>query len=966
MRHVIRGPVAVLLAAALAPVFTAPAAFAQRPTPVMEYASVLNSLDVYPNGLLQLEGSGEALTAVFLPQGAAVEAVLTKKGSSVPVHTQDFYINHVTEVFASVQARGKYREFRFTEPGDYLLTFRTGQTVMTQVPFTVFTESSDDVFNPQTAWFMKGPWNDWAYGYSKLSDGKQATVEFRMWGKRVSFEGATVTDKYTVELRKDGDVVAVGRTGYVSTQKWQPLRFELELPENKGGRKFQVEQLAARDGDYHFVVRRNGELHAVYPLKMQSGKPQLHPRQASAHKPRTEYMVPRYAGLAARGTAGELVWMKRLDAAQAIAIASGTPAAVAGPSAEQRAAWTWLPQTADPNRPFQLVVTDIETRSDTHIAAGDEIIAFGTGFPTGVKYLQVGDTKPREIPNGEVYNAQLFHVCGRKIVLVKKTQVVVFDTQTGKTVEIPETEISLYNPTGGLHRANLLNADGYLVAAVNRVDRVTDGNILKVIDVSGEMPVVIPIRNAGYNDRQVSSVAVDAANGLVAVSSAEKKLIGIAKVARLAGQTTFDMTDYRGVDRRQIFVEGRTIVYADGDRKVRLLQAGNPVPQAITEEAVGSSGNGFTVRKGRLVVATQQKFGTRFEMALSDLPERPLTSKDTGTPIASTSGKLGMAGCAAIALDRTVFIAGTPSGGVGKGEHLQMLADSGTWQPVLNEQGVAVSAIDVTTSIGLLAFKSADRDRRVTVAFATYGQRVSSPAAATASAGTTPTGAAGTGRVSGEPLVLATDNIHHTADEHTHTLLAAHLENEQQIMEAYTAAFGEKQAAVRTVDSIVQAMKGAGQESLVQEYKRVSKLVPDDQRPAAAGTQVTQPVDVQQVQAALRGEWKAARFCAQGQDLPDAAIADLTVTFAAGRYVMNTGRGIQTGTYDIDTTVSPMALTIHIGSGEHRGQDRHGRFKLLKGNQLLMVFGTSPESRPEQFVPDASGASILAAYQRAN
>ena len=191
----------------------------QTPGPVMEYAALLNSIDVAPRGELQFGGDNEALTTVFLPQGTAVEAVLTQKGVESPLLVQDFYITPDTKVFSRIDTRGRLKPFQFSEPGEYELTFRAGSTNMTTLAFSVYRETNDDVFDPRTAWYTKGPWGEWAYAYSRLSDGPDGRLEFRMWAKRVSFDGASVTDRYDVELKKDGDVVAVSRTGYVGNSE---------------------------------------------------------------------------------------------------------------------------------------------------------------------------------------------------------------------------------------------------------------------------------------------------------------------------------------------------------------------------------------------------------------------------------------------------------------------------------------------------------------------------------------------------------------------------------------------------------------------------------------------------------------------------------------------------------------------------------------------------------------------------
>ncbi|MEM6470939.1 MAG: hypothetical protein AAF802_15380, partial [Planctomycetota bacterium] len=821
----------IRFAALLLGVLSISSAFAQqRPTPVMEFASVLNSFDVYPNGRLDLDGSGEIATTVFLPKGAPVEAVLTKQGSNTPIHTQDFYVNHMTEVFAGLKTAGKYKQYIFNEPGDYVLTYRTGGRVMTQVPFRAYRETGGDEFAPKHAWYLDGPWNDWAYAFSGLRDKEDATLEFRMWAKRASFDGATITDRYNVELVKDGDVVAVSRTNHCGTQKWQKLEFEMSLPLSKGGRKFTVKQLGARDGQYHFVVKKNEKLHAVYRLVIKGSQPVLHPRQSVSYSPRHDYLVPRYAGLSAPGTDGKIAWMQKLSDSDAVAAANSGPKEVKGPTDAMKKQWTWLPTKLDPKRPFKLTVSDVETRTDTGFAVGEDLVVFGTGFPSGVKYLKAGENTAREIPQGETFSSTVFRVCGKKIILTKRTSVFVFDTETEKLTPIPTTEVCLYDG-----RESLIRSNGYLVATVNAATKVSDGNIIKVIDVSGENPVIIPIKNANYVDRDVVSVAVDAKNGHVAVASRQQKLVTAAKIAPLADQYLYDVAEYRGVASFDITIENNVVFYVDEDYKVRALDLNTTSPKAVTQEPIARSGNGFWVRKGRVVALTKEgKYGSRYPLVLSDSNDAPRTLPGTGTKIAGTSASLGMGGSAAIALDKTVFLAGTRRHSIGVGERLQVLGDHG-WQPVIGSNGKPIWGCEVVTSMGFMALKVRNDDGKTVIGYATYGARLSLPGSPstdtlTSSADSdSPTTTVSTFA----PLKLGNDNPYITNDEKNATLLKAYLENEAQIGQTFAQSFGEETGRKRTVETVVQSMKSAGNEELVEDYFRMSKLVADEDRPKA-------------------------------------------------------------------------------------------------------------------------------------
>ena len=934
------------------------AAQAQQPEPVMDYATLLTSVDVRPDGRLRLENDNEPLTTVFLPDSANVVAVVTKAGSQTPLHTQDFYRTRGNKVFSFLQTRGKYKEFKFTEPGDYVVSFKSGNKVLTRLPFTLVRKSNNDEFDPITFWHTQGPWQDMAYIHYLRGGGDEANVEFRMWGQRAEFDSTgTNADQYDVILKKDGDVVAEARTGHVGTPYWLRLTFQMRNPDSKGGRMYTIKELTSRDGTYQFVVSKNNQLYAVYPLEVRGGKPVLHPRQASNFQPRQQYIVPRYSNMhAGINDIGDTFWMTKMTAAEANSAASGKAAEVAGPTEEQRKRWNWLPLSVDPNRGFKFHVTDIETRTDTGFDVGEDLVVFGVGHPTGVKYMKAGDAAAQEIPEGETWSSKVFAVCGTKIVLSKKNQVAVFDTKTGDLVKIPTTKISLYNPS-----SRLMHANGFLVATVNKATDVTDRNIIKIIDVSQDEPVIIPIKNSNYTHDQVSSVDLDAKEGIVAISSRAKKQISAAKIAPLANQHNFDVSEYRGVADFQITLEDEVVTYADEDWKVRQLQLGE-TPRAITQEPIARSGNGFWVRKSRLVATTKtDKVGSRYPMMITDSDSAPRLVPGTGTDIMGTSAKLGLAGSAAIAIDKTVFLAGTPGDSIGTGERLQMLTDEG-WTPIIGQDGKPVWGSQVVTSMGFMALKVRNTDGKTVIGYATYGERISKP-----STSSRPVTSSKPNMATGK-LKFANDNPYNTNDEKSGGKLQAYLDSDKEIAEAYVPAFGKEEAYKKIVESALKAMKTNGDEALIDAYMRVSPYVNDKDRPATASgdsnSQSNVAMDPVAVNQYLTGQWKALRFSTQGNDLPDEAIENLKLAFSNQKYVMNMGSEVQTGSYSIDTSTSPMSMTINIGSGQYKGQTRKGSFKLLESKRLLMVFATDEQGHPTRFVPDSSGKTIMAVYTK--
>ncbi|MEO1528329.1 MAG: hypothetical protein AAFX06_23140 [Planctomycetota bacterium] len=800
--------------AVLIPLLIASSALAQQPSPVMEYASVLTGLRVrHKTGVIEFEEPNHALATVFLPSNTPVVAVITKKGSNTPLAQQAFGVSQASGAFNRISRRGALAQYAAKAPGDYTVHYLAGRQIMSSIDFTIEAEKNDDLFQPKTHYYVKGPWDTWAYMYAPLPDSGNTQPEFRMWVHKRSFADAPGADQYDIELVLNGDVVGVASTGFNSTKEVQQLRFAWNHPESKGGRAMSVKDLTGTNGTYFVVAKKNGAPFGVWPFEVKDGQPKLHARQANAFQPRANYIVPRVSGIT-DSAPGMVVFMERLTPSQAKA-AMASASSSASTADIDPARWVWMPRSIDPNRGFQFNVTNVETRTDTGFAVGEDMVVFGTGFPNGVKYMLAGDTQPREIPAGETFSSKVFCVCGRKIVLTKRNRVFVFDTQSEQMVEIAEDDISLYNPSKAQ-----INSDGYLVATVNKALTVKDRTIVKVIDVSGDQPVIIPIKNANYTDADVTSIGVDSENGGIIVSSRSKKLVAAAKIAPLADQYLYDVSEYRGVASFPIVIERDDVTYVDEDWNVRRLDLTTKSPKAITQQKIARSSDGFWVRKGRLVTfSSEGKVGSRLPAVLSDSSDAPQAAPGTGTDIPGTSAKLGLGGSAAIALDKTVFLAGTAGDSIGTGERLQILGDD-QWQPILGTNGKPVWGSEVVTSMGFMALKVRNADGKTVIGYATYGQRIDM---------TDVNRATDNGKVKTMPTTQSTPSVPRTEPKTTSlneidkAFIEAMLESESDIIAAYTTAFGEDVAKQKLLEGWKATLKNSDKTHLLDELKKRSK-----------------------------------------------------------------------------------------------------------------------------------------------
>ncbi|MEM9646258.1 MAG: hypothetical protein AAF989_14805, partial [Planctomycetota bacterium] len=554
---------------------------------------------------------------------------------------------------------------------------------------------------------------------------------------------------------------------------------------------------------------------AVFTFVVRNGAIDPHPRQLREHQPRTNYILPRFPGLLGTlgdDSAGHIYWMERTSRDSATA---SDATADGKPSEEDLRRWRWLPESIDPDRPFKLTVTDVSTRADTGLAAGEDLIVFGTGFPNGVAYIKCGDQEPRSIPSGESFSSRNFAVCGTKIVLVRRNQVHVFDSQSRELKTIPTTEISLYNPDAGP-----LSSSGFLVGTINRASDVADRTVLKILDVSGDEPRVIPIPNADYQDSEVSAVSIDADHGNVAVGVASRGVIYASRIAAGAKQHSIDLNSSGGVGTMPIFLEDDDVFYGDRTRRVRrlVLESGQSI--ALTEFPVPRSGDGFAVRKGRVVVASSQgKKGSRYPHWIAEWGETALAVPGTGEDVGNSGANLGMGGAAALAIDKTIFLAGTPGDSIGVGEILQVFQyDSPEWNPLRHADGELIPAAQVTTSMGLLAFKTTDADRRTVIGYATYGQRIESVDSALAEGASAGADSPAPAKKPSSPEPRAAMSAQDKA------FLDAMLASELETAAPFLDAFGPKVGLEKAMNGFKQVFENAEKSHLFDDFKRRSKL----------------------------------------------------------------------------------------------------------------------------------------------
>jgi len=383
---------------------------------------------------------------------------------------------------------------------------------------------------------------------------------------------------------------------------------------------------------------------------------------------------------------------------------------------------------------LSVVLTSILHHVEGRASAGDDIIVYtateSDGTPGGVDYIvpSAGDTTGRGIPGGPDFNDDSFAVAGKKIALVggptgdDTFKVTIFDTTTGTASEVPLTDVRLVNIPVDPYDAGHIQADGTYVVTRNDASSVNDGNIIKVIDISGATPVVISFQNpTGVNSGfQIPQVLVDAdTNTAVAVTDSAFHVYDITSPA--SAPTTFDVSGSGGIgaDGNQFAYANGVILYIDDTTDenafyLDVTNAGN-TPVQFTQNADTTSGR-FWLLGAAYGYLWSAPASAGLASAIGTIPNAAPTLADTsdaGLIAGNTAnqGRFGFGQSIAIGTlngATTWFIAGSES--ISTPQPLQYSTTGGlNWNLVTDPADASgnLKASDVETNAAgtLLAFK---------------------------------------------------------------------------------------------------------------------------------------------------------------------------------------------------------------------------------------------------------------------
>jgi uncharacterized protein (TIGR03067 family) len=115
--------------------------------------------------------------------------------------------------------------------------------------------------------------------------------------------------------------------------------------------------------------------------------------------------------------------------------------------------------------------------------------------------------------------------------------------------------------------------------------------------------------------------------------------------------------------------------------------------------------------------------------------------------------------------------------------------------------------------------------------------------------------------------------------------------------------------------------------------------------------------------AALNGRWICNSAMKGGEALPDNIGKSSGLVLFNGQYTAIVGGDRDEGTYKIDESANPKAITFVATKGPNQGKTIQGIYELDKGS-LRICSDLSGKTRPTKFESKPDTQSFLASYQR--
>jgi len=113
----------------------------------------------------------------------------------------------------------------------------------------------------------------------------------------------------------------------------------------------------------------------------------------------------------------------------------------------------------------------------------------------------------------------------------------------------------------------------------------------------------------------------------------------------------------------------------------------------------------------------------------------------------------------------------------------------------------------------------------------------------------------------------------------------------------------------------------------------------------------------------IDGTWVPAAATMGGQPFPAALLTSMQLVVKDGQYVVTVAGQIDRGTVTIDTSTTPMAMTVSGVEGPNEGKTYPAIFAVV-GETLRICYDLSGRQRPTAFASPPGSMHFLVDYRR--
>lgn len=113
----------------------------------------------------------------------------------------------------------------------------------------------------------------------------------------------------------------------------------------------------------------------------------------------------------------------------------------------------------------------------------------------------------------------------------------------------------------------------------------------------------------------------------------------------------------------------------------------------------------------------------------------------------------------------------------------------------------------------------------------------------------------------------------------------------------------------------------------------------------------------------IDGTWVPAAATMGGQPFPAALLTSMQLVVKDGQYVVTVSGQIDRGTVTIDTSTTPMAMTVSGVEGPNEGKIYPAIFAVV-GETLRICYDLSGRQRPTAFASPPGSMHFLVDYRR--